>query len=273
MFNRPARRPSDARQSSRGATAALAVVGLSLFVAFDGSAVAAQSLVKARHLASDAVTATKIKSGAIQMGHMSSSARRGLKGAKGATGAAGSNGLSGINGANGLNGSRGGDGANGLSGTNGAAGSQGNTGNDGTDGINGADGTDGTNGGQGIPGADGTDGVVTPLAASGGLVLLPTATPPTTVLERSLPAGKYIVLGKTQITHSGAGDSVHCELKTGSQVIDQVDMKTLPALAAIPVSMQAVTTTIATGQVSITCDVSVANGSADYSSIIAVPAN
>ncbi|HEX5909970.1 MAG TPA: hypothetical protein VFY44_05715, partial [Thermoleophilaceae bacterium] len=68
-------------------------------------------------------------------------------------------------------------------------------------------------------------------------------------------------------------DSVHCELKAGAQVIDQVDMKTLPALAAIPVSMQAVTTTPVVDQVSITCDVSVANGSANYSSIIAVPAN
>jgi len=291
MFNRPAHRPGDPGQSSRRTTAALVVAGVALFVALDGSAVAAQSLVKARHIASGAVTSTKIKSGAIEMGHMSPAARRALKGAKGATGSTGANGLSGTNGANGLNGSSGSDGFNGLSGTNGAAGGQGSPGSDGTDGTDGSDGTDGidgtdgTNGSQGIPGPggtngtdgtdgiNGTDGVVAPLAASGGSVLLPTATPPTTVVERSLPAGKYVVLGKTQITHSGAGDSIHCELKTGSQVIDQVDMKTLPALAAVPVSMQAVTTTTTTEQLSITCDVSVANGSANFSSVIAVPAN
>ena len=49
-------------------------------------------------------------------------------------------------------------------------------------------------------------------------------------------------------------------------------MKTLPALAAIPVSLQAVTTTSPT-QLSVECDVTTANGSASFSSLIAIPVN
>ena len=48
-------------------------------------------------------------------------------------------------------------------------------------------------------------------------------------------------------------------------------MKTLPALAAIPVSLQAVTTTTSTSLLSVECDVQVANGSANFSSLIAIP--
>ena len=36
---------------------------------------------------------------------------------------------------------------------------------------------------------------------------------------------------------------MNCSLKADGTTIDQVAMKTLPALAAIPVSMEAVTTT------------------------------
>ena len=48
-------------------------------------------------------------------------------------------------------------------------------------------------------------------------------------------------------------------------------MKTLPALAAIPVSLQAVTTATSSSQLSIECAVVVANGSASSSSLIAIP--
>ena len=49
-------------------------------------------------------------------------------------------------------------------------------------------------------------------------------------------------------------------------------MKTLPALAAIPASLQAVTTTTASPtQLSVQCSVAVANGSANFSSLIAIP--
>jgi hypothetical protein len=47
-------------------------------------------------------------------------------------------------------------------------------------------------------------------------------------------------------------------------------MKTLPALAAIPVSLQAVTTT-SPSQLSVECDVLTANGAANFSSLIAIP--
>jgi hypothetical protein len=86
-----------------------------------------------------------------------------------------------------------------------------------------------------------------------------------------VPAGKYVVLAKTQLTHTGAGDSINCTLKAGGTTIDQVAMKTLPALAAIPVSLQAVTITTSTSQLSVECAVAVANGTASSSSLIAIP--
>jgi hypothetical protein len=101
-------------------------------------------------------------------------------------------------------------------------------------------------------------------------VALPPTTPPTVVLALTVPAGNYVVLAKSQLSQTGAGDSVSCELKAGGTTIDQVAMKTLPALAAVPASMQAVTTTSPT-QLSFECDVSVAGGSADFNSLIAVP--
>ncbi len=112
--------------------------------------------------------------------------------------------------------------------------------------------------------------MIAPLSASAGLVALPTATPPTVVISLTVPPGNYIVLAKTQLSHTGAGDTVDCVLKAGVATIDQVAMKTLPALAAIPVSMQAVSTT-SPSQFSVECDVAVANGSANFSSLIAIP--
>jgi hypothetical protein len=87
----------------------------------------------------------------------------------------------------------------------------------------------------------------------------------------AVPAGNYVVLAKTQLSHTGAGDTIDCVLKAGSTSIDQVSMKTLPALAAIPVSLQAVTTTTSPSQLSLECDVLTANGSANFSSLIAIP--
>ena len=110
---------------------------------------------------------------------------------------------------------------------------------DGTNGINGADGTDGTNG---VNGTNGTNGTITPLRQNRATAL-PTASPLTTVVELTVPAGNYVVLAKTQLSHTGAGDSIKCFLKAGAATLDQIAMKTLPALAAIPASLQAVTTT------------------------------
>ncbi len=91
------------------------------------------------------------------------------------------------------------------------------------------------------------------------------------MVELTVPAGNYVVLAKTQLSHTGAGDSVECALKAGAATIDQVSMKTLPALAAIPASLQAVTTLGSPSQLSVQCSVLVANGSADFNSLIAIP--
>lgn len=92
------------------------------------------------------------------------------------------------------------------------------------------------------------------------------------MVELTVPAGNYVVLAKTQLSHTGAGDSVECLLKAGAATLDQVAMKTLPALAAIPASLQAVTTIATSGtQLSVQCTVAVANGSANFNSLIAIP--
>jgi len=91
------------------------------------------------------------------------------------------------------------------------------------------------------------------------------------VVELAVPAGSYVVLAKTQLSHTGAGDSIDCTLKAGGATIDQIAMKTLPALAAIPASLQAVTATGSPSQLSVECKVQVANGTANFSSLIAIP--
>jgi hypothetical protein len=48
-------------------------------------------------------------------------------------------------------------------------------------------------------------------------------------------------------------------------------MKTLPALAAIPMSLQAVATITSPSHFSVECDVLTAGGTANFSSLIAIP--
>ena len=86
-----------------------------------------------------------------------------------------------------------------------------------------------------------------------------------------MPAGNYVVLAKTQLSHTGAGDSIDCLLKAGGVTLDRIGMKTLPALAAMPASLQAVATLSAPTTLSVECDVTTANGTADFSSLIAIP--
>lgn len=226
----------------RWPTPSLVVAGVALFVALGGSAVAA-TLIKTKDIANSAVTSGKIRNGTITLTDINARTRASLKGAKGESGSAGSAG---------------------------APGSQGAKGSDGAGGARGADGADGTNGANGAPGTDGSDGIIAPLSATQGATPLLTATPPTAVVELTVPSGNYVVLAKTQVTHTGAGDTVECVLKAGSTPIDRVSMKTLPALAAIPMSMQAVTTSAAT-QLSVECDVTTAGGQASSSSLIAIP--
>lgn len=248
MLNRSTRNPGTHRRR-RWPTPSFVLASAALFIALGGSAVAANNLIQARDIATGAVTSEKIQNGAIRLKDLNSTTRDSLKGRKGDVGLTGNAGAVGSPGTNGANGPNGANGANGIDG------------DDGADGTNGTNGTDGT---------DGIDGIVAPLSHTEGLTALPTATPPTVVVDMVVPAGNYVVLAKTQLSHTGAGDTVECLLKAGTTTVDRVAIKTLPALAAVPVSLQAVTTTSPT-QLSVECDVLVANGSADFSSLIAIP--
>lgn len=246
MRSRTARRPRN-RAPRRWLTPSTVIAGAALFIALGGSAIAANGLIHAGDIAPGAVTGKAIRNGGVKPEDLSTKTRALLQMAKGVVGERGDIGSTGAPGANGANGPNGPNGANGI------------------DGTDGADGIDGTNG------ADGIDGTIAPLSATAGLTALPTATPPTTVVALAVPAGNYVVLAKTQLSHTGAGDTVDCVLKAGAASIDRVSMKTLPALAAIPVSLQAVTVTTSPSQLSVECDVLTANGSADFSSLIAIP--
>jgi hypothetical protein len=241
-------------------TPSILLAGTALFIVLGGSAIAARGLIKAGDIAPGAVTSKAIRDGAVEPQDLSTSTRALLGGARGETGSAG---INGANGANGPNGAEGSNGANGANGPNGANGANGIDGKNGTNGVDGAKGADGTNG---------TNGTITPLSASQGLTALPTGIPATTVVELAVPAGNYIVMAKTQLFQTGAGDSVECVLKAGTTTLDQAAMKTLPALASVPASMQAVTTTATSPTtLSVQCSVAVANGTANYSSLIAIP--
>ncbi len=262
-------------------TPSILLAGAALFIVLGGSAVAATGLIRAGEIAPGAVTSKAIRNGAVEPKDLSMSTRALLQGDQGTTGAKGdpgSTGSAGINGANGANGPNGANGAEGAKGSNGANGANGANGPNGANGTNGVDGTDGTNGvdgakgANGINGTNGTNGTITPLSANQGLTALPTAASATTVVELAVPVGNYVVLAKTQLFQTGAGDSVECFLKSGTTTLDQAAMKTLPALASVPASMQAViTTTTSPTTLSVQCTVAVANGTANYSSLIAIP--
>lgn len=279
-------------------TPSIALAGAAVFLALGGSAIAATGLIQAGDIAPGAVTSRAIKDGGIKPQDLSSTTRslfgaaggpagakgeggsaggagaNGARGETGATGNAGSNGANGPNGAdgtNGMNGLAGANGAAGAKGADGTAGANGANGPNGANGVNGVDGTNGTNGAKGLDGTNGTNGTIAPLSASAGLTALPTAAPLTPVVSLSVPAGNYVVLAKTELSHTGAGDTVECVLKAGPTTVDQVAMKTLPALAAIPASMQAVAKVTTPSTLSVECKVQVANGSANFSSLIAIP--
>jgi len=221
-------------------TLSIAIAGLALFIALSGTAVAATGVIKSKDIAKGAVTSKAIADGAVMPWDLNRSTRMWVQATTGDPGAKGDAG---------------------STGSTGPAGARGDVGSPGTPGTDGTDGTDGI---------DGIDGIIAPLSATAGLTQLPTATPPTVVVSLAVPAGNYVVWAKTQLSHTGAGDSVDCVLKAGVTSIDQVSMKTLPALAAVPASLQAVTTS-SPSQLSLECDVLTANGSANFSSLIAIP--
>jgi hypothetical protein len=282
MMKRPTRSPGN-RERRWWPTPSIALAGAALFLALGGSAVAANALIQAGDIAPGAVTSKAIRNGTVGPEDLSRSVRTSLEGGPGASGARGdtgpgggpgSNGANGPNGGNGAEGGKGSNGANGPNGANGANGANGSDGTDGIDGVKGSDGADGTDGAKGtngVNGTNGTNGTIAPLSATKGLTPLPTGSPPVTVVELAVPAGNYVVLAKTQLSHTGAGDSVECALKAGATTIDQIAMKTLPALAAIPSSLQALTTTATSTQLSVQCNVLVASGAANFSSLIAIP--
>ncbi len=253
------------------------LAGAAVFVALGGSAIAANGLIHAGDIAPGAVTSQAIRNDAVEPRDLSTATRAlliggpGAAGAKGDSGSSGTPGTNGANGPNGANGVEGAKGTNGVDGTNGANGANGANGPNGANGTNGTDGTDGAKGTNGVNGTNGTNGTIAPLSAKQGATALPTGSPGTTVVELVVPAGSYVVLAKTQLSHTGAGDSVECFLKAGATTLDQVAMRTLPALAAIPASLQAITTTASSTQLSVQCNVAVANGAANFSSLIAIP--
>jgi hypothetical protein len=258
----------------------IVLAALLLVLAVSGGAFAAKGLLTGADIANGSLTGAEIKKGSLDTALFTSSAKdslRGVTGPRGAKGAAGLVGSDGGVGANGVNGAKGVDGTNGLAGINGIAGTNGVDGTNGLAGTNGVAGTNGTNGVAGTNGLAGTNGTngsngtVTPLSAAAGLTALPTAAPPTVVVFLDVPAGKYVILAKTQLAHTGAGDSIDCVLKAGAATVDQISMKTLPALAAVPVSLQAVATVTSLSRLSIECVVQVANGTAAFSSLIAMP--
>ena len=145
------------------------------------------------------------------------------------------------------------------------------TGPTGVAGAVGATGVSGAIGMTGAIGATGANGTVAPVAATGGLTAIPTGASFVTTVSLTVPAGRYAILAKTQISATGAGDSVDCVLKAAATTLDQSSMKTLPALAATTVPLQAVTTVATSTLLSVQCNVEVANGSANFSSLIAIP--
>ena len=271
---------------------AMSLACTALFLALGGSAFAARGLIQAGDIAPGAVTGKAIRRGAVEPKDLSAGTRAllgsqgvsgvngatgttgtgGANGGKGETGPAGTPGVNGANGPNGANGAEGPKGSNGANGANGPNGANGTNGVDGTNGTNGLKGEPGTNGTNGTNGINGTNGTISPLSSEQGVTALPTSAPPTIIVGLSVPAGHYVVLAKTELTHTGAGDTVECTLKSGATTVDQIAMKTLPALAAIPAGLQAVvTTTGPSTQLSVQCAVLVANGSASSSSLIAIP--
>ena len=227
---------------------------LFLVLAISSGAFAAKGLLTGAQIKNHSLTGVDIKKRSLGAALLTPSAKKSLQGLRGSEGAQGPGGAAGPIGLAGNNGAVGASGTNGVAGTNGLAG------------------LDGTNGTDGINGTDGTNGTVTPLSATAaGPTVLPALGPPIVVVFLDVPAGNYVVLAKTQLFQSGAGDAIECVLKAGNTTLDQVAMKTLPALAEIPVSLQAVTTVNSPSQLSVECDMRTAVGTASSNSLIAIP--
>ena len=226
-----------------------------LVLAVSSGAFAAKGLLTGADIENGSLTGSDIQKRSLGATLFTRSAKKYLRGAAGSRGAQGAVGLAGSNsvgserrrrhqgtspastgsmapraGTNGTAGTNGVDGANGVDGTNGLAGVDGTNGVDGANGVDGVERIDGTNGLAGADGTNGSNGTVTPFWATAGLTALPTASPPSVVVALAVPAGTYVVLAKTQLSHTGAGDSIDCWLKAGTTTLDQIAIKACPHL-------------------------------------------
>ena len=112
---------------------------------------------------------------------------------------------------------------------------------------------------------------IAPLSAKQGATPLPTGVSSTTVVELPIPAGHYVVFAKTELSQTGAGDSVECVLKSGGTTIDQAEIED-PSRAGrcSSVSPRRGRAAVPT-QLTVQCTASVADGSANFNSLIAIP--
>jgi collagen triple helix repeat protein len=231
------------------------LAALSIVLAVTGGAFAAKGLLTGADIKNGSLTGVDIASHSVGAGVFTASARQSFAGSgpRGRTGIQGVAGVAGLVGANG---------AAGLAGAKGAAGSNGS---------NGSNGANGATGATGAAGAAGANGTVTPLSMTAGSTTILTGVT-ATVVSMIVPAGRYTVLAKTQVSQTGAGDSVTCALESTATTIDSSSTKTGPANFATTLPLQAIVTTVGpTTTLSVQCNVLTAGGSANNSSIIAIP--
>jgi hypothetical protein len=163
----------------------------------------------------------------------------GPQGATGLTGAVGPVGPVGSQGPIGPNGPQGPIGLTGAVGPQGPIGLTGAVGPQGPIGLTGAQGAVGVQGPTGPTGPQGPAGLTQAYSVLGANVSLPggTATYPTvtTLLTMNLPAGKYIVQAKAEISNEGGIDTI-CEIGAGSMLVDETDIYVGADGDSVPVS-------------------------------------
>ena len=131
----------------------------------------------------------------------------------------------------------------------GVTGPQGPQGIQGPAGAQGAQGPAGAQGPQGVQGPQGPSGVSHAYEATGNVVSLSGS--PTAVVSLSLPAGSYLVSGKTNPS-SGVGTAAICTLSRGGTVYDTTGVGT-PGNYSLDVSLQATITIANPDTISINC--------------------
>jgi len=208
------------------------LAALGLVLAITGGAFAAKGLLTGADIKKGSLTGANIRTHSVGAGVFTASARKSLTGARGKTGTTGAAGLVGAKGSNG---------------------------------------STGATGAAGAAGAAGANGTVSPLSAvAAGPTALAAGTP-ATVVSVTVPAGRYVVSAKTQVSQVTGADSVTCLLESGAFTVDTSATKTGPANFAATLPLQAVTTVGASTVLSVFCLTQTGVGSAINSSIIAIP--